>query len=53
MYAPVTMARLVKENMEWHGVDMKAEDWVLLSFPSANRDPDGSSNGTTITVRRV
>jgi len=38
-YAPVTMARLVKEDMHWHGVDMKADDWVLLSFPAANRDP--------------
>ena len=38
-YAPVTMARLVKENMHWHGVDMKADDWILLSFPAANRDP--------------
>jgi cytochrome P450 len=38
-YAPVTMARLVKEDMSWHGVDMKADDWILLSFPAANRDP--------------
>ncbi|WP_169946499.1 cytochrome P450 [Microbispora sp. H11081] len=38
-YAPVTMARLVKEDMHWRGVDMKADDWILLSFPSANRDP--------------
>ena len=38
-YAPVTMARLVKEDMHWHGIDMKADDWVLLSFPAANRDP--------------
>src|SRR6266571_9398099 len=38
-YAPVTMARLVKEDMTWHGVDMKADDWILLSFPAANRDP--------------
>jgi cytochrome P450 len=37
-YAPVTMARLVREDMHWHGVDMKAEDWILLSFPAANRD---------------
>jgi cytochrome P450 len=37
-YAPVTMARLVREDMEWHGVDMKADDWILLSFPAANRD---------------
>jgi cytochrome P450 len=38
-YAPVTMARLVKADMRWHGVDMRADDWILLSFPSANRDP--------------
>jgi cytochrome P450 len=38
-YAPVTMARLVKEDMQWHGVDMRADDWILLSFPAANRDP--------------
>jgi cytochrome P450 len=38
-YAPVTMARLVKEDMRWHGADMKADDWILLSFPAANRDP--------------
>jgi len=37
-YAPVTMARLVKQDMDWHGCPMKAEEWVLLSFPSANRD---------------
>jgi len=38
-YAPVTMARLVQEDMHWRGVDMKADDWILLSFPAANRDP--------------
>jgi cytochrome P450 len=38
-YAPVTMARLVRENMHWRGADMKADDWILLSFPAANRDP--------------
>jgi cytochrome P450 len=37
-YAPVTMARLVKEDMHWRGVDMRADDWILLSFPAANRD---------------
>jgi cytochrome P450 len=38
-YAPVTMARLVKADTEVGGCPMKAEDWVLLSFPAANRDP--------------
>jgi cytochrome P450 len=37
-YAPVTMARLVKDDMHWRGADMKADDWILLSFPAANRD---------------
>jgi hypothetical protein len=38
-YAPVTMARLVKEDMEYLGCPMKQDDWVLLGFPAANRDP--------------
>ncbi len=38
-YAPVTMARLVKDDYEFHGVEMKANEWVLLPFPAANRDP--------------
>jgi cytochrome P450 len=38
-YAPVTMARLVRSDMHWRGADMKADDWILLSFPAANRDP--------------
>ena len=38
-YAPVTMARLVKQDMHWRGTEMKADDWILLSFPAANRDP--------------
>ena len=39
-YAPVTMARLVKEDMDFNGCPMKADDWVLLPFPAANRDPE-------------
>jgi cytochrome P450 len=38
-YAPVTMARLAKDDFEFQGCPMKAEDWVLLPFPAANRDP--------------
>jgi cytochrome P450 len=38
-YAPVTMARLVRQDVHWRGADMKADDWILLSFPAANRDP--------------
>ena len=38
-YAPVTMARLVAEDVDFHGCPMKADEWVLLPFPAANRDP--------------
>jgi cytochrome P450 len=38
-YAPVTMARLVRDDYEFHGCPMKADEWVLLPFPAANRDP--------------
>lgn len=38
-YAPVTMARLVKDDHDFHGCPMKADEWVLLPFPAANRDP--------------
>jgi cytochrome P450 len=51
-YAPVTMARLVKEDMNWHGVDMKAEDWILLSFPAANRDPAQFDRADEVIIDR-
>ena len=38
-YAPVTMARLVKDDVEFLGCPMKRDDWILLGFPAANRDP--------------
>lgn len=38
-YAPVTMARLVKDDFEFHGCPMRKDEWVLLPFPAANRDP--------------
>ena len=38
-YAPVTMARLVAKDFDFHGQKLKEGDWVLLPFPSANRDP--------------
>jgi cytochrome P450 len=39
-YAPVTMARLVKDGVDFHGCPMKSNEWVLLPFPAANRDPN-------------
>ena len=51
-YAPVTMARLVKEDMHWHGADMKADDWILLSFPAANRDPAQFDRAGEVVIDR-
>ena len=51
-YAPVTMARLVKEDMNWHGAEMKADDWILLSFPAANRDPEQFERADEVVIDR-
>jgi cytochrome P450 len=51
-YAPVTMARLVKDDMAWNGVDMKADDWILLSFPAANRDPAHFDRADEVVIDR-
>jgi cytochrome P450 len=51
-YAPVTMARLVKKDMRWNEVDMKADDWILLSFPAANRDPAQFDQAAQVVIDR-
>ncbi|MEZ5816173.1 MAG: cytochrome P450 [Hyphomicrobiaceae bacterium] len=51
-YAPVTMARRVKEDTEVSGCPMKAGDWVMLSFPAANRDPDVFPDPDTVVIDR-
>ena len=52
-YAPVTMARLVVEDIEWNGCPMKADDWILLSFPSANRDPEQFDRADEVVLDRA
>ena len=51
-YAPVTMARLVQEDMHWRGADMKADDWILLSYPAANRDPAQFDRADEVVIDR-
>jgi cytochrome P450 len=29
----------VKDDYDFHGCPMKSDEWVLLPFPAANRDP--------------
>jgi cytochrome P450 len=51
-YAPVTMARVVKADFEFHGCPMKADDWVLLPFPAANRDPEAFEDADQVRLDR-
>ena len=51
-YAPVTMARLVKQDMDYNGCPMKAEEWVLLPFPAANRDPEMFDRADEVLIDR-
>jgi hypothetical protein len=51
-YAPVTMARLVVSDLEWRGCRMKADDWVLLPFPAANRDPEQFDRADEVVLDR-
>jgi hypothetical protein len=51
-YAPVTMARMVTDDMEFHGVQMKKEDRVLLPFPAANRDEKQFANPAVVDIER-
>jgi cytochrome P450 len=51
-FAPVTMARLVRDDVHWRDVDMKADDWILLSFPSANRDPAQFDRAGDVVIDR-
>ena len=52
-YAPVTMARIVKEDMDFKGCPMKQNDWVLLPFPSANRDPAAFADADEVIIDRA
>lgn len=51
-FAPVSMARLVKHDMRWSGVDMRADDWILLSYPAANRDPAQFDRAGEVVIDR-
>jgi cytochrome P450 len=52
-YAPVTMARLVKDDFDFNGCPMKKGEWVLLPFPAANRDPEFFADSDEVVLDRV
>ena len=51
-YAPVTMARMVAKDVDFHGCPMKQDDWVLLPFPAANRDPESFEQADEFVIDR-
>ncbi|MEK9721791.1 MAG: cytochrome P450, partial [Quisquiliibacterium sp.] len=51
-YAPVTMARVVREDTEFKGCPMKAGEGILLSFPAANRDPEMFPDADKVLIDR-
>jgi cytochrome P450 len=53
VYAPVTMARVVAEDVEVGGVCMHANDWTLLPFPAANRDPEVFEDADEFVIDRA
>ena len=52
-YAPVTMARMVAKDHDFHGCPMKADEWVLLPFPAANRDPELFDRADEVVIDRL
>jgi cytochrome P450 len=52
-YAPVTMFRMVKEDYEFFGCPMKKDDWVMLGFPAANRDPAAFDDADKFIIDRA
>lgn len=52
-YAPVTMARTLNDDYEFFGVTMKKDDWVLVGFPAANRDPAVFDDADTFIIDRA
>ena len=52
-YAPVTMARLVAKDHDFHGCPMKKDEWVLLPFPAANLDPAEFPDADKVLIDRA
>ncbi|MGA3149233.1 MAG: cytochrome P450 [Acidimicrobiales bacterium] len=51
-YSPVTMARVVTEDVDFRGCPMKAGDKVLMNFPAANRDPEAFEDPDQVVLDR-
>lgn len=51
-YSPVTMARLVTDDVNFGDAEMHAGDRVLMSFPAANRDPEAFPDADKVIIDR-
>jgi hypothetical protein len=51
-YSPVTMGRVVTEEVSFGGVKMQPGDRVLLNFPGANRDPEAFPDAGQVIIDR-
>jgi cytochrome P450 len=51
-YAPVTMARLVTEDFDFFGHQLKKDEWILVPYPAANRDPAAFENADKVQLDR-
>jgi cytochrome P450 len=52
-FAPVTMARMVAQEHDFHGCPLKKDEWVLLPFPAANRDPQLFERADEVVIDRL
>jgi cytochrome P450 len=52
-YSPVTMARVVTQDVEFGGCPMKEGDKVLMNFPAANRDPEAFESPDVVDLARA
>lgn len=52
-YSPVTMARIVAEDVEFNGCPMEEGQRLLMNFPGANRDPEKFPDADRVIIDRA
>ncbi len=52
-YSPVTMARVLTEEVEYNGVKMCPGDKVIMNFPGANHDPEAFEEPERFIIDRA
>ena len=51
-YSPVWVARVTEADTEVGGCPISAGDWTVMSYPSANRDPDMFDRADEVLIDR-